>query len=143
MKVERVGMKSIDKTNNTENNNEISFKEVMDKKSQDVNLEKLHEMMSEIKESGKQLAEKKTIENLFDYKKKIKDFLDEAVELGLELDKRGGFKRGGRSRILKIVSKIDDKLIDLTDEMIKGENSKLNLLRIVGEIEGLLLNIYV
>lgn len=142
MKVDRIGMKNIDRINNTSNKNEISFKEVMDKKNQDTNLERIHKIISEITESGKKLAEKKTIENLFDYKNKIKNFLDEAVELGLDLDKRGGFRRGGRSRILKIVSKVDDKLIDLTDEMIKGENRKLNLLKVVGEIEGLLLNIY-
>lgn len=143
MKIDKVGMKNIDTINKTNNNTEISFKEVMDKKTNDANLSRIHKMIAGINESGKKLANNRTIENLYDYKKKVKDFLDEAVESGLDLDKRGGFRRGGRTRILKIVSKVDDKLMDLTDEMIKGENRRLNLLRIVGEIEGMLLNIYV
>ncbi|MBS4540107.1 YaaR family protein [Clostridium sp. D2Q-11] len=143
MKVDRVGMKNIDVINNTKNNTGISFQEVIEKKTNDASLERIYKIISEITESGKQLAQKRTIENLFDYKKKIKAFLDEAVESGLDLDKRGGFRRGGRSRILKIVSKVDDKLMDLTDDMLEGENKRLNLLKIVGEIEGLLLNIYV
>nr|WP_207751342.1 YaaR family protein [Anaeromonas frigoriresistens] len=136
-------MKNIDVINNTKNNTGISFQEVIEKKTNDASLERIYKIISEITESGKQLAQKRTIENLFDYKKKIKAFLDEAVESGLDLDKRGGFRRGGRSRILKIVSKVDDKLMDLTDDMLEGENKRLNLLKIVGEIEGLLLNIYV
>lgn len=147
MKIDRIGIKNIDTINNPKNNiknnNELSFREVIDKKTGEFNLERTQIQLLDITESGKKLASKRTIENLFDYKKKVKNFLDETLKSGLDLNKRDGFRRGGSSRLLKMVSKVDDKLIDLTDELINGENSRLNLLRLVGEIEGLLLNIYV
>lgn len=147
MKIDRIGIKNIDNMNssknNIKNNNQISFREVIDKKTEKFDLEKIKTQLLDISESGKKLANKRTIENLFDYKKKVKNFLDEALESGLDLNKRGGFRRGGSSRLLKIVSKVDSKLIDLTEELLKDENSRLDLLRLVGEIEGMLINIYI
>lgn len=142
MRIDGIGNININKSQNINNETDISFKKVMDNKTMEKNIDKFNRMLDEIKESGEKLADKKTIENLFDYKNKVKAFIEEAINNGVNLDKRGGFRRGGRSRVLKVVSKIDDKLVDLTDEIINKERKGLNILKIVGEIEGLLLNIY-
>jgi uncharacterized protein YaaR (DUF327 family) len=43
---------------------------------------------------------------------------------------------------MRMVSMIDEKMIDLTEDMLRQENSGLKLLTKIGEIEGLLLNLY-
>ena len=44
--------------------------------------------------------------------------------------------------MFKIVKVIDEKLLDLTDEIIAKEKKGLDILKCVGEIQGLLVNIY-
>ncbi len=121
---------------------ETSFKELISQKRDQKTVDRLNSMLKGIKDQGKLLSEKRTVDNLMKYKKMVSEFMNEAVEYGLKLDKQGGFRRGGRSRILKIVSKVDEKLLEVTDAVIDDEKKGLNILKLVGEIEGLLLNIY-
>ena len=144
MKVNRVERSKVEniKQNKTDTYSEVSFKELMSDKRESKAQERLNNMFEDIKEQGKVLSEKKTVDNLMKYKKMVKDFLNEAVEYGLKLEKRGGFRRGGRSRILKLISQVDKKLLEVTDAVINDEKKSLNILKLVGEIEGLLINIY-
>jgi uncharacterized protein len=120
----------------------VSFTEVMARKRNDVILERLQQQVKEIEEQGKKLAESRTIEDLKKYKKLVKQFLDDAVKNGLQLEEQRGFSRGGRSRIYKIVKEVDKKLIDLTNAVLQKEQKGLDLLGLVGEIQGLIINIY-
>ena len=144
MKVNRVERSKVEniKQNKTDTYSEVSFKELMSDKRESKAQERLNNMFEDTKEQGKVLSEKKTVDNLMKYKKMVKDFLNEAVEYGLKLEKRGGFRRGGRSRILKLISQVDKKLLEVTDAVINDEKKSLNILKLVGEIEGLLINIY-
>lgn len=144
MKVNRVERAKVEgvKQNKQTTSADISFRELMSDKRDSRAHERLSTMLEGIKDQGKVLSEKKTVDNLMKYKKMVKEFLNEAVEHGLNLEKRGGFRRGGRSRILKLVSQVDKKLLEVTDAVINDEKKGLNVLTLVGEIEGLLINIY-
>jgi len=144
MKINRVDKSRVNnvKAKNNTYSEKVSFKELMSEKRDSKTVERLSQLLDDIKSQGKLLADKRTVDNLMKYKKMVKEFMDEAVEYGLKLDKRGGFRRGGRSRILKIVSQVDKKLLEVTDAVIKEEKKGLNILKLVGEVEGLLLNIY-
>jgi uncharacterized protein YaaR (DUF327 family) len=120
----------------------VSFTEVMAKKRNDVVFERIQQQVKEIEEQGKKLAESQTVEDLKKYKKLVKQFLDDAVKNGLQLEEQRGFSRGGRARIYKIVKEVDKKLIELTNTVLQKEQKGLDLLRIVGEIQGLIINIY-
>lgn len=119
-----------------------SFQEVMavtdEKREKDV----LDDMMKDLKQKGQELAEKKEVEILVEYKDMVRAFLEQAVNFGLKVMERRGFGRAGRSKIMRMVSMIDEKMIDLTEDMLRQENSGLKLLTKIGEIEGLLLNLY-
>lgn len=146
MKINKV--KPSSDTSNSQKASEISagdsivFQEMMNQKRDDRKNERFNELLDHIDKQGKKLAEKQTIANLIDYKKMVKEFVSEAVDHGLKLEKQGGFRRGGRSKIFKIVKKIDEKLLDLTDEIIGNEKKGLDILSCVGEVQGLLINIY-
>lgn len=120
----------------------VSFTEVMGKKRESMIHEKMMRLIGDIEEQGKILAESRTVEDLRRYKKLVKEFLAEAVNNGLKLEQQRGFNRRGRTKVYKIVKEVDSKLIELTDLVLDQEKKGLDILALVGEIKGLLLNIY-
>jgi len=44
--------------------------------------------------------------------------------------------------VYKLVKEVDTKLVDLTNDILQKEKDSLNLLKRVGEIQGLLINMY-
>jgi uncharacterized protein len=121
----------------------ISFTSVMDKKRADMTLENLTKKMQEIESQGDKLAESRTVENLRKYKKLVKNFLDDAIKNGLDLQEQRGFSFRGSSKIYKLVKEVDKKLVDLTNTVLDKEQEGINILEMVGEIKGMLVNIYV
>jgi uncharacterized protein YaaR (DUF327 family) len=145
MEVNKIGRASLEKVKAKQDTSmeKISFTEVMAKKREDLVMEKLKKLMEDIEDQGNVLAESQTIEDLRKYKKLVREFLDEAVKNGLALEERRGFNRRGRTKIYKIVTEVDKKLLELTDAVIKKQEKGLRILDLVGEIKGLLINVYV
>lgn len=144
MKVKSVSSKGTAKSKSTGKVEKpsISFMEILATKEDDKARMMLEEALEEIEAKGKKLADNRTVEALLDYKKMVQGFIKEAVEYGLKLDEKRGFSRGGRGRILRTVSNIDKKLIELTDAILNQEKKSINILERVGEIQGLLVNLY-
>ncbi|MBN2897566.1 MAG: YaaR family protein [Clostridia bacterium] len=149
MKVNRVsktGTSKIQKTtpvNDMERVNKISFKELLDNAEDDHRQkEMLDEMMAQVQEKGQNLIESRTVESLFEYRDMVKGFVEEAVKYGLRIEERRGLSRSTRSKVLRVVSAVDKKLLELTDIILAQEESKIRILKKVGEIQGLLVNIY-
>jgi len=120
----------------------ISFREVMSTRRDEMDVERLNRLMEDVDAQGKVLAQSMTVEDLRDYKKKVKEFLSEAVKYGLKIQQSRGFNRGGRMKIYKIVQKVDDKLLELTDAVINKQEKGIKVLSLIGEIRGLLLDVY-
>jgi len=120
----------------------IQFQAVMDKKRQETTYDRLTKKVSEIEQQGKKLADNHSVENLRKYKKMVKEFMEDAVKNGLELTEHRGFNQRGSTKVYKLVKEVDKKLIDLTNEVLDKEKKGLDILNIVGEIKGMLINIY-
>ncbi|MCQ6278704.1 YaaR family protein [Bacillus sp. EB600] len=144
MEVQHVNNASISKVGFKEETAKasIAFNAIMDKKRSDVTFERLNQKMQEIERQGNKLADSRTVENLRKYKKLVKDFMDDAVKNGLELQEKRGFSHRGSSKIYKLVKEVDKKLIDLTNAVLDKEQKGLGILGMVGEIKGMLINIY-
>lgn len=144
MEVQKVGKIDVSKIQGKNNmpTESITFQEVMSKNRQQTVYDKMTKMVQEIEEQGKVLAENRTVDHLRKYKKMIKDFMEEAVQNGLQLEEQRGFNRRGRTKIYKIVKEVDKKLIDLTNAVLDKEKKSMDILSMVGEIKGLLINIY-
>lgn len=119
----------------------IRFTEILAQKDYDRQKEELQKALDLIDEKGQKLIENRTIENLFEYKKLIQGFIEEVVNSGIEINERRGFSRVGRAKVLRTVSEVDAKLVELTNLIIKREHKELNVLKKVGEIKGLLVNL--
>ena len=144
MEVQRVSRTSTDKIKSKDNfpAESISFQEVISKNRQQAVYEKLSKLVEEIEGQGKKLSEHRTVDDLRRYKKMVKDFMDEAVNNALKLEEQSGFNRRGRTKVYKIVKEVDKKLVELTNTLLDKEKNGLDILQSVGEIQGLLINIY-
>ncbi len=144
MRVE--GVKRTSSTTKVKKKNKSSsmnFEELFELSSEDQTRITLGELLEDIKEKGKSLSEDRNIELLLEYKNMIKEFVEEAVEFGLKITQSRGFGRLGRTKIMRIVQKVDDKILELTDYMLKEETKKINMLNRIGEIQGLLTDLIV
>jgi uncharacterized protein len=120
----------------------VSFAEVVAKRNEELALERFQQLAKEIEEQGKILAESRSVEDLRKYKKLVKKLLDDVVKNGLQLSEQRGFNWSGRSRLYKIVKEVDKKLIDVTNAVLQKEKEGIDLLSTIGEIQGLIINIY-
>ncbi|ALF08766.1 YaaR family protein [Parageobacillus thermoglucosidasius] len=120
----------------------VSFAEVVAKQNEELALERFRQLAKEIEEQGKKLAESRSVEDLRKYKRLVKKLLDDAVQNGLRLSEQHGFNWSGRSRLYKMVKEVDKKLIDLTNAVLQKEKQGIDLLGTIGEIQGLIINIY-
>lgn len=120
----------------------IQFQSVMEKKQYETTYDRLEKKYAEIADQGEKLVENQTIENLRKYKKMVKDFLQDAVSNGLELAQKFSFNHRGSSNMYRLVKEVDKRLIDLTNEVLEKEKNGLAITNLVGEIKGMLINIY-
>lgn len=121
---------------------DVTFEEIMAVTEDKQETDRLDTMLDDISKKGRELAEKRDVEILLAYKEMVSQFIEEAVNHGLKVVEKRGFGRAGRSKIMRVVSQIDENLIELTEEMIKNEQSSIRLLTKIGAIQGLLLNLY-
>ena len=121
----------------------LSFTEILENTEEDKMRQALNKILEEINKKGRELIDKRTVENLLAYKKMVRDFVEDAVDFGLKVNARRGYGLSGRTKILRTVSTIDQRLVELTDIIIKQEKKGVSLLKKVGQIEGLLVNIFV
>lgn len=144
MEVQRVTKASVSRLGYKEPaaKDSISFDSVMDKKQSDMTLDSLNKKMREIESHGEKLIQSQTIDNLRKYKKLVKDFLNDAVKNGMQLKEERGFNQYGSSKVYKLVKQVDKKLNDITDTVLDQGNKGLDLLGLVGEVKGLLINLY-
>jgi len=120
----------------------VSFTGVMAKKQKELTYEHLTQVINKIEEQGKQLVKSQTIDSLRKYKTLVKQFMNEVVKNGFELHEERRFNHRGTTKVYKLVKEVDTKLVDLTNDILQKEKDSLNLLKRVGEIQGLLINMY-
>lgn len=144
MDVQKVGKASLNKMEKKQQvaTESVNFTEVMAKKRENALYDKFSNLAKDIENQGKVLSESRTVEDLKKYKKLVKSFMEEAVNNALQLENQRGFNRRGRTKIYKIVKEVDSKLIDLTNEVLNKQKNGLNILNLVGEVQGLIINIY-
>jgi len=142
--VKKIGRATLEKTQSKQEvpTDKIMFTELMAKGRDQMTVERLNKLVEDIEAQGKILSESRNVGDLKKFKSLVKNLMEEAVKHGLSLEERQGFNRRGRSRIYKIVTEVDKKLLDLTDAVLKKQEKGLNILERVGEIKGLLINIY-
>lgn len=148
MKVRQVGGKSVagitgplgDKQ--AKGISKVSFVEEMKRVEEKQIKQELKEILNDIDNLGKNMAEHRNVEDLQEYKNKVKDFLATSLKKIYKLKEDMSFDRRGRHRIYSLVEKVDKELEELTDMFMDKQQDKLALVAKVDEIRGLLIDVY-
>ena len=102
----------------------------------------LTNMMEEITWQGDKLAKHRDIKDMKRYRALIKDFMNEVVNRSHAFSRENFLDRKGRHRVYGIIRLIDENLDQLAQELVKDEQDNLAILSKIGEIRGLLLDIF-
>ena len=102
----------------------------------------LTNMMEEITRQGDKLAKHRDIKDMKRYRALIKDFMNEVVNRSHAFSRENFLDRKGRHGVYGIIRLIDENLDQLAQELVKDEQDNLAILSKIGEIRGLLLDIF-
>ncbi len=134
---------SILSNNNLENiEKKKDFSDFLQKEQQHQTREELNQLLEDIDEQGKELLVSKNIRELSTYKVLIKQFMDEVVKNALLVEDKYSYDKIGRKKRYKILKEIDEKLISLTEMILEKESDQIKILEKMGDIRGLIINLY-
>ena len=72
----------------------------------------------------------------------IKDFMNEVVTRSHVFSRENFLDRKGRHRVYGIIRQVDKELDELAQELVKDETDNIAILAKIGQIQGLLLDIF-
>jgi hypothetical protein len=104
--------------------------------------DRLNLMMEEIVMQGDKITKRMDVKDMRRYRALIKDFMNEIVNRSHKFSRENFLDRRGRHRVYGIVRLVDGKLDELAQELMKEEKDEIAILAKVGEIRGLLLDIF-
>jgi len=104
--------------------------------------DRLTSMMEQITMQGEKLAKHRDVKDMKRYRSLIKEFMNEIVGRSHEFSRENFLDRRGRHRVYGIIRLIDQNLDELAQELVKDEQDNISILAKIGEIRGLLLDIF-
>ncbi|MBR6771570.1 MAG: YaaR family protein [Lachnospiraceae bacterium] len=103
---------------------------------------RLTTLMEEITMQGNKLAKRRDVKDMKKYRGLIKEFMNEIINRSHSFSRENFLDKRGRHRVYGIVRLVNEKLDELAQELVKEEKDNLNILSKIGEIRGLLLDIF-
>lgn len=103
---------------------------------------RLTSLMEEITMQGERIAKKKDIRDMKRYRGLIKDFMNEIVSRSHSFSRENFLDRRGRHRVYGIIRLVDENLDALAQELMKEEKDNISILQKIGDIRGLILDIF-
>ncbi|MBR3525455.1 MAG: YaaR family protein [Lachnospiraceae bacterium] len=120
-----------------------SFKFILSSNIQEKELqERLSNLMSEIVAQGERIGKKKDIRDMKRYRSLIKEFMNEVVNRSHEFARENFLDKRGRHRVYGIVRLVDENLDALARQLCEDEKDNMEVLATIGEIRGLLLDLF-
>ncbi|MCQ2540700.1 MAG: YaaR family protein [Lachnospiraceae bacterium] len=143
IKVNQIIEPSMSVDTNRVTNTDDSFKFMLASHISESDLqEKLTSLMTEISAQGEKIGKKKDIRDMRKYRSLIKEFMNEIVNRSHEFSRENFLDRKGRHRVYGIIRLVDSNLDELAQELCKDEKDNMAVLAKIGEIRGLLLDIF-
>ncbi len=118
------------------------FGKMVIKQGEKLHNEQITRLLGDITAAGDRMARSRNLRDMAKFKMLVRRFLKEAVETGLELKQSHTWNQYGEGRRLKVVQTIDEKLVELAQDLLDEEKSTVDMLEKIGEIKGLLINLY-
>ncbi|HHW23789.1 MAG TPA: YaaR family protein [Clostridiaceae bacterium] len=121
--------------------NELQFSSHMERHFSQNQDEELKKKALEIEKQGKHLSKHIDVAELKVYKRLVMEFLDEAVRGSSRFCKESFLDRRGRHRVFATIKIVNEKLEELTREVLKTERDNLVILSKIEDIRGLILDL--
>ena len=102
---------------------------------------KMESLMKEIEEEGQRIARHKDIRDMRRYRAKIKEFMNEVTTHSYAFSRENFLDRKGRHRVYGIIHLVDEHLDKLAEALMADEKDHLEILRLIGDIRGMLIDI--
>lgn len=102
----------------------------------------LTSLMEEITMQGERISKKKDIKDMRKYRSLIKEFMNEVISRSHSFSRENFLDRRGRHRVYGIIRLVDENLDELAKELVKEEKDNLTILQKIGDIRGLILDIF-
>ena len=118
------------------------FGQMVMKQEQRLHGEQITRLLGDISSAGERIARSRNLRDMAKFKMLIRRFLKEAIESGFELKQSHTWNQFGEGRRLKLIETIDEKMIELAEALLDEEKTSVDLLAKIGEIKGLLINLY-
>lgn len=118
-----------------------AFRQIVASKASNMQQAELERLIDDITEQGEKIARFRSFKDLARFKRMIRQFLQKTVGDGLTLEKSRSFTADNYSETLSTVKEVDEKLIQLTDDLLDQEKKTVDILGLIGEIRGLLINL--
>ena len=99
-------------------------------------------MMEDIIQQGDKLGKRMDVRDLKQYRKLIKEFMNEIATHTHQFSRENFLDRKGRHRVYGIVKKINQTLDELAEELLREEKDHIAILSKIDEIKGLILDIF-
>ncbi|MCT2534281.1 YaaR family protein [Aquibacillus koreensis] len=119
-----------------------SFGTLVSSQSHKLKEAELNKAIEQLTAQGEKLERFRSFKDLVKYKRMVKDFIQEAVQYGMELKQSHSWNLESNNRKLTIVEQVDEKLMEITELVIDQEKKSISLLGMIGEVKGLLINLY-
>ena len=143
IRVQNITQPAVVEQQNASKPTDGSFKFTLASHIQESDLQaRLNGLMEEITMQGDRLSKKRDIRDMKKYRGLIKEFLNEIVNRSHQFSRENFLDRRGRHRVYGIIRLMDEKLDELAQELVKDEKDNLAILAKIGEIRGLLLDIF-
>ena len=104
--------------------------------------QKLNELLGNIDRQGNLMVQRYDLVELKRYKEMVAEFMYEAVRFAFSFKKHSTIDARGRSRLFALIKRINKKIEELTAHMLSGQENNLSLMNAVGELRGMLLDLY-
>jgi hypothetical protein len=118
-----------------------NFADLMQKQQEERTQEELKRKLEDIRLQGERLSRSMTVRELILYRQMVKDFLEDTLKRGIGLKETRGWDRRGRGKRYKLLEEVDAMLVSMGEELLQSEEGRIELLRKVGEIRGMLINL--
>ncbi len=144
MKVSQVSLNTpVEQTTQNAQVTDEQFKFTLMSKIEEEGLqERLSLLFEDITMQGKKISKHMDVRDMKRYRGLIKDFLNEIVNRSHKFSRENFLDRKGRHRVYGIIRLIDQNLDELAEALMKEEKDNLSILGKIGEIRGLLLDIF-
>lgn len=119
-----------------------SFGETLIKTEEQDLTSRLNRLMSDIEKQGEKLGRSMDIKELKNYKKLVSEFMNEVVNNSLKFSKQSHFDKRGRHKVYALVRKVNSKIEELSREFLKEEKDNIKILESIGNIKGMLFDMY-